>query len=226
LKTRPVNSRSTEGDLASECRYSVDLVSDDPSLRERLRQAGRRNTAVVLHFSAATSGDGFAARLVPAARLLATADPKLLRGRAEVLLAFGPAQLLPGCYLAGCDDYLKEPWTLEELEWRLRRLVPDTPRRYRFSWGSFTVEGSRLVGAGGECALSWPEQRILGLLADHPAQVVPREALYYAIWGREAAHRSRVADVHVSRLRHKLLGLFPDSSGALRAVRGQGYLLE
>jgi CheY-like chemotaxis protein len=230
LKTRPVraSSRSAERDPAPGHRYSVNLVSDDLSLRERLLQAGRRSPALALHFCAAAPADGasFAAQLVPASAFLATPELKSLRARAEAILAYGPAQLLPGCFLAGCDDYLKEPWTLEELEWRLRRLLPEERRRYLFGWGSFTLEGLTLASAESDCPLSWPELRILRLLADHPAQVVPREALYYAIWGRGGARGSRVADVHVSRLRRKLLALFPESAGALRTVRGQGYLLE
>lgn len=233
MKTRPVragtpSSDPAAADAAAEGRYAINLVGGEPSLCERLRQSCRRNPALSLHCSEIVPCDRrrFTARLAPASAFLGGVDPKVLRVGAELLLAWGPAHLLPGCYLAGCDDYLKDPWTLEELEWRLRRLVPDPHRRYVFGWGSFRLEPLRLRGARGGCSLSWPEMRVLRLLADHQAQVVPREALYYAIWGRDAAGKSRVADVHVSRLRRKLLAMFPASAGALRAVRGQGYLLE
>jgi hypothetical protein len=234
LKTRPARARPSPGrDLsaaaeAGQGRYRVNLVGGEPQLCERLQRSCRRNPVLSLHCtpSAADDRPGFTARLVSAAVLLGGANPKELRAGAELLLAWGPPHLLPACFLAGCDDYLKDPWTLEELEWRLRRLLPDPRRRYVFHWGSFRLQPLRLLGARGASALSWPEMRILRLLADHPAQVVPREALYYAIWGRDAGGKSRVADVHVSRLRRKLLCLFPESAGALRAVRGQGYLLQ
>jgi hypothetical protein len=204
----------------------------DPALRERLLREGRRNAAITLHFSASDHLERgeFAARLVSASELL-SARGRPGQGQAReasggsLLVAYGPAELLPGCFLAGCNDYLKEPWTLEELEWRLRRLLPDSPRRYRFSWGSFTLNELDLRSPRGSCPLSWPQSRILRLLADQPGRVVPREALYCAIWGQGASRGSRVADVHVSGLRRKLLELFPSSAGALRSVRGQGYLL-
>lgn len=208
-------------------RYSVNLVSEDEALRERIAREGRRSCALRLSCSSvAERGGGFAARLLPASHVLAAPEAATLRAGAELLLAHGPAQLLPACFLAGCDDFLREPWTFEELEWRLRRLLPDPGRRYVFGWGSFTLEGLSLRAGMVAVALSWPQLRILRLLAEHHGRVVPREALYYAIWGRQAAGRSRVADVHVSRLRRKLLTLFPRSAGGLRAVRGQGYLLE
>lgn len=205
----------------------------DPALRERLLREGRRNPAITLHFGASEppARGEFTARLISASELLSTRSlpvqgPPRQGSPGSLLVAFGPAELLPGCFLAGCDEYLKEPWTLEELEWRLRRLRPDSPRRYRFSWGSFTLSELHLSSPRGSCPLSWPQSRILRLLAEQPGRVVPREALYCAIGGRAASRGSRVADVHVSGLRRKLLELFPSSAGALRAVRGQGYLLQ
>jgi len=229
LKTRPVGAKRPSPEPAAGRRYSVNLAGrsgDDPCLRRRLLLEGRRNPAVALYFRAASPEEGgsFAAQLMSASELLACPEPPA-RAPGSLLLAFGPPELLPGCFLAGCDDYLKDPWTLAELEWRLRRLLPDRPRRYRFGWGSFRLQSLHLVSGRVSCPLSSPELSILRLLADHRGQVVPREALYYAIWGRAASRGSRVADVHVSRLRRKLLSVFPASAGALRSVRAQGYLL-
>jgi len=234
LKTRPVRAPTPSAAPTPRRRYAVNLESDDPALRQRLLREARRNPAVILHFPEAAvpepeAGETFAARLLPAAALLAAPQrPQGRRARRErgsLLLAFGPAELLPACFLAGCDDYLKEPWTLEELEWRLRRLLPAAARRYRFPWGEFTLRELRIVRARGSGPLSFPELSILRLLAEQQGQLVPREALYCALWGKAASGGSRVVDVHVSRLRRKLLALFPDSAGALRAVRNQGYLL-
>jgi two-component system OmpR family response regulator len=142
-----------------------------------------------------------------------------------LLLAYGEARLLGPCFLAGCDDYLREPWDPEELGWRLERRLAADARGYRLPWGGLVLRGLSLSGPGGRCALSYPEARILRLLLQSRAVPVPREALYYAIWGRGSGGRSRVVDVHVSKVRRKLLRLAPGSAGGIRAVRGVGYLM-
>ncbi|WP_455381247.1 winged helix-turn-helix domain-containing protein, partial [Salinispira pacifica] len=59
----------------------------------------------------------------------------------------------------------------------------------------------------------------------HRGAVVTRQALYYALWGRDATD-SRVVDMHVSHLRRKLSGVIPDGNGELiETVHGRGYCL-
>ena len=101
----------------------------DPALRERLLREGRRNPAITLHFSASDhpARGAFAARLVSASELLSARS--LPQGQARqasrgsLLVAFGPAGVLPGCFLAGSNAPPDEHWTLEELQWRQRRLM-------------------------------------------------------------------------------------------------------
>jgi DNA-binding response OmpR family regulator len=141
------------------------------------------------------------------------------------LIACGPAELLTGCFLAGCDDFLKEPWSPEELEWRLRKLVKRKTLSFAFPWGSFEIRGLELCTPAGSCLLCAQEQRILRMLATNRGEPVSRDALYYGIWGKPASAKSRVVDVHISSLRKKLFRLFPESDGCIRSVRGVGYLI-
>lgn len=94
-----------------------------------------------------------------------------------------------------------------------------------FPWGSFELRSLEIGTARGSCVLSLQEARILRLLLHQRGEPVPREALFYAVWGRPPTGESRVVDVHVSNLRGKLRRLFPESRGCLRSVRGVGYLL-
>ncbi len=141
------------------------------------------------------------------------------------LIACGPAELLTGCFLAGCDDFLKEPWSPEELEWRLRKLAKRKTLSFAFPWGSFEIRGLELCTPAGSCLLCAQEQRILRMLATNRGEPVSRDALYYGIWGKPASEKSRVVDVHISSLRKKLFRLFPESDGCIRSVRGVGYLI-
>jgi DNA-binding response OmpR family regulator len=140
-------------------------------------------------------------------------------------MAFGPTELLMGCALAGCDDFLKEPWNPEELEWRLRKLVKRKTLNFSFPWGSFEIRGLELHTPIGNSLLCAQEQRILRMLATNRGEPVSRDALYYGIWGKPASGKSRVVDVHISSLRRKLFRLYPESDGCIRSVRGIGYLI-
>lgn len=146
--------------------------------------------------------------------------------RSGPIVAYGPAELLAACYLNGCDDYLKEPWSPAELEWRALRLLGRAAENWRFGWGRLEIRGLALHGPAASCPLSEAEARILRLLVANRGEAVPRQALYYAIWGRPGAGVSRVVDVHVCSLRKKLRRLLPASAGSapsIRSVRGVGY---
>ena len=171
----------------------------------------------------------FDAALLPASVLLDPVFPKAetiqrLRAAGCSLICYGAAQLLPGCFLAGCDDYLKEPWSPDEMVWRVRRLFRDR-QALRFSWGVISIGYLELSSPRGSCPLSVQEQRILRMLAANAGEPVSREALYYGIWGKPACSESRVVDMHIASLRKKLCRLFPDSGACIRSARGVGYLL-
>jgi DNA-binding response OmpR family regulator len=170
----------------------------------------------------------FEAAVLPAPLLLDPGFPKAetihrLHGSGCSLICFGTQAALAACFLAGCDDYLKDPWSPEELGWRVRRLRGQSMARFRFSWGAFEIGSLELRSSSGSCRLCAQEQSILRLLASNAGEPVSREALYYGMWGKPPPSESRVVDMHIASLRRKLLLLFPESS--IRSVRGVGYLL-
>ena len=209
------------------------MVSQDPLLIERLRHYCRKNPLISITPSASLSlpaKSSFEAALLPASLLLDPIFPQtetihLLRAAGCSLICFGPAQLLAGCFLAGCDDYLKDPWSPEELAWRIRRVCKDREESLRFSWGRLSIRSLELGSSAGSCSLCVQERRILRLLASRAGEAVSREALYYGIWGKPASAQSRAVDVHIASLRKKLRRLIPGGGIFIRSVRGVGYLL-
>jgi len=157
-----------------------------------------------------------------------------IKARGIRVIACGKAEHLRAAFLAGCDDYLRDPWNAVELACRLERLRgADRPGAagggatevHRFSWGELHLS-DLAVCSPGECRpLSLPEYRILATLLRHRGEAVSREVLRYAAWGRTGDPQSRAVDVHVSSLRRKILELFPKSTGCLRTLRGTGYTL-
>ena len=147
------------------------------------------------------------------------------------VLAYGPEQSLAAAFLRGCVDYLRDPWTLTELELRVNRwLEAHLPAR---RCGGLWLEGTTLQGPTATVPLSAAEARLLEMLLHNAGRVTSRDALFYRLWGRLPTTPSRVVDVHVAALRRKCrlaagdyaLGGDAGNGVTITAVRGEGYLL-
>jgi CheY-like chemotaxis protein len=214
-----------------EAPLSLNLLADDPLLAERLARFNRRGARLRLRISARPL-PGCDAYLFPACGLPPAAELSALQLCGAAVLAYGAPELVRAAFLAGCDDFLKEPWSPEELECRLERLTGARPRAAsaRLPCGELRLRGGRVCSPHGEASLSYPESAILAALLRRPGEAVSREVLAYAAWGRPCAAGSRALDMQVAGLRRKLRGLAPPGAGAagavrIRALRGVGYAL-
>ena len=142
------------------------------------------------------------------------------------VLGYGPAEELSSAWSAGCADYLKDPWAVTELHFRIDRLLLAPGRR--LALGPIEVTDTEVVCGLNRRDLSAQERKILSFLVRNGGAAVPREALYYGIWGATGAG-SRVVDMHVSKLRSKLRDLQRDLSEEERisiiTTRGEGYCI-
>ncbi|HEV8064624.1 MAG TPA: response regulator transcription factor [Acidimicrobiales bacterium] len=127
---------------------------------------------------------------------------------------------------AGSDDYLVKPFDFDELLARLRALQ----RRRReslsptVSVGDLVYEASsRTVRTGKtELKLTQTELGILELLLVRSPAVVSRQSIAIQVWQQEAdAVGSNTIDVHIARLRSKLVGAHVH----IETRRGLGYRL-
>jgi hypothetical protein len=219
LKTRP---------RAADRPLSVNLVAADPQLAERARQFGRRNPRIRFRLSVQPLvGGEFDAFLLPAGELPAVDLLAALKAGGGRVLAYGASERLRSAFLVGCDDFLRQPWSFEELECRLGRAGGGPSEQAGLGLpGGISLRGFHLEGPAGAAELSYPESRILLALLRHRGQAVSREVLGYAVWGRLAEPGSRALDVHVSSLRRKLRRLGPEGPSPIRSLRGVGYLLD
>jgi hypothetical protein len=75
--------------------------------------------------------------IIPAQRFLALAPLQL----PMPVLASGPPSLLAECLAAGCADYLREPWSMDEVEARLSRHTGTANGRMTGNWDGRVLSG-------------------------------------------------------------------------------------
>jgi DNA-binding response OmpR family regulator len=128
---------------------------------------------------------------------------------------------------AGADDYLVKPFSLAELEARLKALSRRGPSRNAASllrFGEVELDpGTRKVRRGGQLLHLTPTgyQLLFALLRAAP-EVVTREQLEHEVWRQERPD-SDALRTHIHALRHALDK--PFASAMLRTLPGVGFRL-
>ncbi|MDT2829902.1 response regulator transcription factor [Vagococcus carniphilus] len=128
----------------------------------------------------------------------------------------------------GADDYIVKPFLIEELILRIQTLL----KRYRInqqlniSVGKLTLlTEEQLVKVNQHYLdLAPKEFQVLLYLANRKEKVVTREELITKLWGYDYEGDERTVDVHIKRVREKLLSVM--SQVEIKTVRGVGYRLE
>jgi hypothetical protein len=213
LKTK----KRSEGAGAREAALAINLVDCAPVLCERIRASLRRSPFL---FPATgeplPDADLYVAPARRAQEICLLAAP---------VIAWGPPALLRSSLIAGCADYMKDPWTPEELELRALAVLGREQRRYHFPWGALAFEGLGLRTPAGLVPLTLHEARILRALLRARGEPVPRSALSYCAGGAPGTAGSRAVDVHVASLRRKVRASVPAAGRFILCARRQGYLV-
>ena len=141
------------------------------------------------------------------------------------IIAFGAPELLPPAFMFGCWDFLKDPWSPEELYLRVRRAVVDEGEDSSLSNEGLEFDPEMIWSARHAVDLRPAEFRLLEQLVWNDGEVVSREALTLTL-ATAVTSGSRALDMHISNLRRKLrVVCAPEPPPSIEVERGHGYRL-
>lgn len=130
-------------------------------------------------------------------------------------------------FSVGGDDYIVKPFSLTELEARVRAHLRREERRsiearIKFS-GELTIDYSQrcLFFSDRRLVLARKEFEIVELLSQNPGQIFDKERIYERIWGWNSEGDSSVVAEHIRRIRTKF-SAYTDRS-YIETVWGCGY---
>ena len=132
----------------------------------------------------------------------------------------------------GADDYVTKPFSLPELQARVRALLRRTETASVAVEPAATVvldevqvdlAGHRLLRDGHELPLKPKAFELLAFLVRHPGQAFTRDQLLEQVWGYDYAGETRTVDVHMHWLRAQVEA-DPSRPRFLHTVRGVGYV--
>ena len=140
------------------------------------------------------------------------------------------ADLVKG-FEAGGTDYMRKPFSIEELIVRIRNQMelitgvkaPVIPKSEDINLGKYTFRPGHyeLRTPSGIRKLSQREMEILQVLVSNLNQVSDRKDLLISVWGDDSFFNSRNLDVYIRKLR----ACFSEDPGIqIQTLKGKGYL--
>ena len=123
-------------------------------------------------------------------------------------------------YEAGCDEYIKKPFDLDELLMRikavLKRVEPEESIKIDENF-SYNIKRKRLLKNNQEIKINLKDSQLLELLLKNRGKVVTKEMIKDELWQNEELVSSGALRVYINNLK-KIFG-----KESIENIRGLGY---
>lgn len=137
--------------------------------------------------------------------------------------------LLTG-FSVGADDYVAKPFSIRELQARVKTILKRSYQKERAQESTFVNIGGigldnkskRLIIGDKKIDLTRKEFEILLLLTKNQGRIFSREEILSRIWSNDVIVTDRTVDVNMTRLRKKM----EDYGSYIRNKPGYGYYFE
>lgn len=130
-------------------------------------------------------------------------------------------------FQAGCNDYIRKPFNMEELLVRIKTWLkekhgeqrPDTIDEVTIGTYTFLPDRQELHTPDGIVKMTHKDATILHMLYTNKNNVVSREHILQKVWGGYSAYTSRTLDVYINRIRK----YFKNTPNQIITLKGVGY---
>jgi DNA-binding response OmpR family regulator len=126
----------------------------------------------------------------------------------------------------GADDYMRKPFSIEELIVRIEHVLKHKPaaealaEEVTIGQYVFNIKRQTLNHPSENRKLSYRESELLKLLYENRSTIVERSEILTLLWGSDSFFNSRNLDVYITKLRNYLKA---DPSIEIITIKGIGY---
>lgn len=219
---------------------SVLVVEDEKAIREYIKVLLQENGFVVSDTSTGSQALKLMEKSKPELVLLdlklpditgETVCKEIKKNYPETIVIMLTAKDAPeevvGGFSVGADDYVKKPFSDEELMARINaRLKENSTNNDLLEVGNLILDKKtfKVTREGKQIDLTPQEFKLLEYLISNKNQVLTRDMILNRIWLYSPDIESRVVDVYIGYLRKKIDSGFKKKY--ILSVRGFGYMLK